>query len=164
MQCNWFIAASAELDPALWYFIDNQKFPSEIRSDSGIQGLDIIGGSISPTPRDIQRQSEPEEYEVSVPSQHKADPSWRTQKGRVNLLSKTKRQLKAERKRLLEIEKRKYGIEWFHVLRVLFDITVGPSRHLSGRIWDNNYHLSSLHIRPLSIPNSVELEIPLGRI
>jgi len=136
-QCIWWIAALIQLDSALRYSFDNRKFCSELRIHSDNQGWAILEREIATTPRDIQWLSvsdhceEPAiierkisliprdiqwlsmsvKYVVLTQTRCQADPLWCTGKGRIEHLPKTKKQLKAARKRLLKIETRKYSID-----------------------------------------------------
>lgn len=75
-QCIWWIAALVQLDPALTYLIDHQKFPSDIESGKEVRASVQVSfeREISATPRDIQRQSETDEYTVPEQSQYQGDP------------------------------------------------------------------------------------------
>jgi len=70
-QCIWWIAALVQLDAALRYLINNQKFPSGLRSDKEERSPIslLIEREVSSTPRDIQRQSEIDEDAVPIQSQ-----------------------------------------------------------------------------------------------
>jgi len=104
-QCIWWIAALVQLDPALRYFIDHRELPSKVMGvDAETQSTEML---ISPTPRDLQRHSETDEYAVPERSQYQADPLRHTWKGRSNSLPQTKKQLKAGRKRQSRNQQRK---------------------------------------------------------
>ena len=100
-QCIWWIAALVQLDPSLRYFIDHRRFPLSVTDDNTGRESQLTERGVSSTPQDIQRHSETYENMVPVENQYQADPLQRTQKGRVDPIPKTKRQLKAERKRQL---------------------------------------------------------------
>jgi len=40
----WWIAALFQWDPALWYLLNHQKFPSKLQNDRGVHEPTIIGG------------------------------------------------------------------------------------------------------------------------
>jgi len=107
-RCIWWIAALVQLDPALRYFIDNRKFQSGVPGNNAEQESlrQLIERDISSTPQDIQRYSETNEYRIPVENQYQADPLQCNRKGRVNPLPKTKKLLRAERRRLLKLEKK----------------------------------------------------------
>ena len=71
-QCIWWIAALVQLDPALRYLINNQKFLLETSSNTEKPELDNMQREISATPWDIHRRSPIEDYQP--PDQYQADP------------------------------------------------------------------------------------------
>jgi len=87
----------------------NGSIPTRARTQS--DGPEPLLTLVSSTPWDLQRQSEIDKAAVPIHSHYQANPLQRTGKGRINLLPRTKKSLKVERKQLLRIEKQKYGID-----------------------------------------------------
>ena len=94
------------LDPALRYYLDSQRFLSDLSVIKDAQEIQqkTIERSISSIPQDIQRKSAKSPELVN--SNHRNDPLRHTRKGRVNPFPTMKRQLKAERKRLVKLHMR----------------------------------------------------------
>jgi len=105
-QCIWWIAALVQLDPALQYFLNNCRFPSEklIQYTIREEQEEIVNRDISSTPRDIQQRSIIQELEDSVINNYQADSLRRTWKGRINHLPQTRKQLKVEQKGLARLQ------------------------------------------------------------
>jgi len=110
-QCIWWIAALVQLDPALRYYLDHQEFPSKIQQNNLREPSTIsMNREISSTPRDIRRQSDSDGTTVPIRNQYLADPLHRTRKGRINPAPKTKKQLKAKKKKLAKLKEKKHTL------------------------------------------------------
>ena len=155
-QCIWEITTLVQLDPALWYDLEFHMFPWEVSNE--VEFWDSIQvstqGEATSSLWDIPRESETDEYELPVQGLCQTDPLRRTLGGSVNPIAKTKKQHKAEGKRLAKL-KRRFWSWGLYPLLILFDTSILFGRYILGSFGNHNYHLSPLRIRSLPVTNSL---------